>query len=136
MEFLLQFNCKLVYMKQEDNMVADALSRLLHNLLDPLTSCQHASTITFMYVHNDNMITVCISAILPVSWDSLFSTAISLYRTLSPLPVTATAPIELIIKLNEMTITEIKASYVVDLWCNNLIEAAQGMLMLSCYDGL
>lgn len=56
-----------MYVKREDNTMADALSKLPYNLLDQSTPYQNAPTITSIYMHNDDIITAYIRAVLQIS---------------------------------------------------------------------
>lgn len=75
MEFLSQFDCKLVYVKGEDNTVADALSCLLYDLPDMPSSHDMVPSLMLMYVHDDDMITACIGAVWAINIYSPFASA-------------------------------------------------------------
>lgn len=123
-------------MKGEDNTVADALSRLPYDLLELSAASTDTPTLSSMYIQDDEMITACIGAVLSVGKDMPFSAAFLLSHGPVPTPIASLMPTELSTSIDETTITEIKAAYIANSWCKNLITASQGMTALTFQDSL
>ncbi|GLB45211.1 putative retrotransposable element tf2 155 kda protein type 1-like [Lyophyllum shimeji] len=138
MEFLSQFDCKIVYVKGEDNSVADALSRLPDDFPDSADTVANAAALADM--HDAATVSRCIAAILPVCRSSSpFAATFSLaHRTANLEPVAALTPagFRILPAINMELVEQIKAGYDSDPWCKNLIAAARGMPALAQRDGL
>jgi hypothetical protein len=129
MEFLSQFDFKIVYVKGEDNTVADSLSRLPSDFPDSASAVEEA--LSFDSMHDDDLVSRCISSVLPVSASSPFSSAFSLSHVAA-----LSAASSLKITADVSILADIKAGYTSDPWCANLIAAAPGIPLLQRRDGL
>ncbi|KAG6901155.1 hypothetical protein C0995_016405 [Termitomyces sp. Mi166 len=89
-------------------------------------------------MHDDELVSACISTILFMGISSLFGATFFLsYLEALPPPVTvAVMDLTLVIDVNSSLIEEIKADYKSDLWCANLVGVVQGIALLICRDGL
>jgi hypothetical protein len=125
MEFMSQFDAKIVYIKGEDNTVADALSCLLVALSPSSNAAiqQARSPYEFCPDNDDSLTTV--NAILSPTHACPLFTAHALAETdiASTQAVTAVLSISQDLELHA-TITE---GYKIDTWCQKLLGAAPGM---------
>lgn len=135
MEFLSQFDCKMVYVKGEDNSVADALSRLPYDLPDSGQAIEASCTL-LETMSDDDLISQMIGAVFPSSKDSPFEAAFVLAHAASDrVAVCATTP-HLLISMDESFVNQLKEGYKMDPWCQKLTSAARGMNSLINRDGL
>ncbi|RDB16052.1 Transposon Tf2-6 polyprotein [Hypsizygus marmoreus] len=132
MEFLSQFDCKIVYVKGEANSVTDSLSRLPYDL-DSDTAIATASS--FFEVRDPSVMSHCVNVILPVMATSPFYSAHSL--TLAPVvPTSVSSPPTLHISTDTKLLDQIKSGYTTDHWCRKLLSASAGMTTLTSVDSL
>ena len=125
MEELAIYNCKFIYVKGEDNMVADALSRYPQRQSDS-TSAEKIACHPYHYCDDSDAevasVTMSVSPVMQ-SVNALLSTA----------------PVQMLkseIKIDKKLIEELKECYKMDTWCQKLISASKGMPELTVRDGL
>lgn len=85
-------------------------------------------------MHDNDLISKCIDAVLPVEEKSPFSAAFSLARE----RITSHKAVAAIqaITVDKSLLNELQARYEKDPWCKNLISASRGMHSLVQKDGL
>jgi hypothetical protein len=124
MEELSIYDCKFVYVKGEENTVADALSRYPFPTVETSTDAEKNSH------HPFEAVTGCIALV------SVLSTKNSPLNSVCSL---ADAPIPKETKqivIDEALVDEIRKAYGEDPWCKQLLSAARGMPELRVKDGL
>ncbi|KAG6900010.1 hypothetical protein C0995_004537 [Termitomyces sp. Mi166 len=104
-------------------MVTDALSHLPYNLPNTNAMVDATPALANM-MHDDELVSVYVSA------GCLFSI------TLRGTAYTGYCCCDVAIDVNSFLVEGIKAGYESDLWCANLVSAAQGIASLTCRDGL
>lgn len=128
MEELSIYDCKFVYVKGEDNTVADSLSRYPF----PIVAESDAAEATAH--HPFQAVTGCIAQV------SVLKGATSQETTpLNSVAALASAPIPEYSKqiaIDDTLVDEIRTAYQKDPWCQQLISATRGMPELTIRDGL
>ena len=125
MEFLSIYDCKFIYVRGQDNTIADALSRYLTTQ----TSCDIVAQYKAQHPHgdfNENKIVILDR------------------RHLSPTPLTAIAALtttnpqrsKIEFSIDEEVVSKLRAAYHSDPWCQKLISASRGMPNVTVRDGL
>ena len=119
MEFMSQYNAKIMYIKGEDNTVADALSHLPTTLFPSGETTICTARAPYNYCPDDDTdCTMTINAVLLLTAHALAETDIA-----STQAVTAMLFISQVPEL----CTAIIDSYKTDTWCKKLCSAAPGM---------
>ena len=130
MEFMSQFDSKIVYIKGEDNTVADALSRL------PYSSSSQDAESSARHPYNfcpDDDTDGIIASIFKCTNQGPMDTAQSLAN--APLP-TSSVNATLQISAHESFLDDIVKGYAEDAWCKTLPSAALSLPNLQCRDKL
>jgi len=128
MEFLSQYDARIVYIKGKDNSVADALSHLPCDNNNAETTAQHL----YSFCEDDDTINA-IACIYLLSLQGPWETATSL--STSPVALqTVNATLE--ITANKCLLEAIKAGYSDDAWCKTLSSASASLPALIFQDGL
>lgn len=126
MEFMLQFNAKIVYIKGNDNTVADALSRLPVKLsTSSEIAIQTARSLYDFFPDDGEDSTLTINTVLPARDNCPLFTAHALAKT--DIATTQAMRAVLSITQDPQLCTAIIASYETDSWCKKLCKAAVGM---------
>jgi len=130
MEFMSQFDTRIVYIKGEDNSVTDALSRLpcLHSATDTENSARHPYTFCA-----DDDASDAITSIWATDSHGPLDTALALAACELPfVAVNATMKIAADIEFLDV----VKAGYTTDSWCKTLSSATPSLPDLVMRDGL
>ena len=127
MEFMLQFDSKIIYIKGKDNMVTDTLSHLPPSTSssDAEASAQHPYTFC-----PDNDTDSMVASIFECDNPGPLDTAASLANT--PCSINAT----LKISADDLFLQEIIAGYAADPWCKTFPSATLSLPNLRLQDGL
>ena len=126
MELMSSYDCKFVYIKGEDNTVADALSRF------PSLPCASSDTAEASACHPynsscpENPVFTCSNLDNPM-------TAIASLTIRLPAPK---APTRSTITIDESLVDKICSAYATDTWCQKLLSASWGMPNLQVRSGL
>jgi len=130
MEFMLQFNAKIVYIKGKENTVADALSCLPSP--DTLAQAENAARHPYTFC-DDNEDTPNIASVVMLNlcgpWES--ATHLSLRTAVIP-PICAM----LEITTDKLFLDSVRKGYTSDAWCKTLPAAAVSWPDLAFRDGL
>ncbi|KAF7339146.1 Reverse transcriptase-RNase H-integrase [Mycena venus] len=133
MELLSQYDCKITYVKGEDNSVADALSRTDFDDIDPSPS----DAPWLQDGDDDNA--APIASVIPLNADSPFASAQSLASTpISTPTLLSSLPIASVLKVtaDAKILDSIRKGYASDPWCSKLSSASAGMPGLTYRDEL
>jgi hypothetical protein len=125
MEALSIYDCKFVYVKGQDNTMADALSRYP----SPLTLCNTTAQEKAQHPHigfNTDSIIILDCQDSPTSP----LTSIAALTEANP------QKIKLEFSIDDETVTKLRNAYRNDPWCQKLISASRGMPNLTVKDGL
>jgi hypothetical protein len=132
MEELSIYNLKFVYVKGEDNCVADALSRAPLNVrtVDNLEEAERAAAHPYRFSEDDecfianvnpyDSLLACVGALSDTTFHHKSSDKVSETR----------------LALDSSVIDELKEAYKQDPWCQHLLVAARGMSNLIIRNGL
>lgn len=134
MEFLAQYDCKIVYVKGPDNTVADALSRT--DFDETLTT--EPGPAPWLQDGDEDGIPV-IAAIIPMSASSPFYATRCIAETATPVAaVISSLPIASVLKVtaDAKILESIRSGYNTDPWCKKLDSASTGIPGLVLRDGL
>jgi len=130
MEFMPQFDTKILYIKGEDNTVANALSRL------PYSTSSHEAEASACHPYHfcpdddtKGMITSMFECTMPGPYDA----AMSLANTSEPMSSVNTT---LKISTDDSFLQEIIAGYTEDPWCKTLPSTALSLPTLQLHDNL
>ena len=113
MELMSQFNAKIIYIKGEDNCVADALSQLPD--MD-LSSVEQKARHPYTFCEDDDAECTIASIVLPRAYGP-WGTAKALAEVTLPLP---TVNATLKISADKAFLEAVKAGYADDEWCKTL----------------
>ena len=130
MEFLSQYNGKIVYVKGKDNTVADALSRL-----PGLTTTSQSSTTANLAARPIFHITSVGTPVVSVL-DMPSASPIMITSTLALLSHKETKPSKLVIATNNQFLLEIKEAYKTDPFVKSLGRAEPRMPMVKTINGM
>ncbi|RXW12306.1 hypothetical protein EST38_g13546 [Candolleomyces aberdarensis] len=137
MEYMSQFEGRIVYVKGDDNSVADALSRL------PTTTCTQTAEETAAWVfdekfreedENEDLRMYPVCAVLIVDRANTICAVTDLLKSRPSTP-----PLSLPVKevaMNEEFVALLKEGYRLDPWCLKFESAARGMSSFQNRDGL
>ena len=127
---VLQFDARIVYIKGDDNVVADALSRL------PTQIDSHTADVSARHPYDfcEDDDTLCTVACLSIpSSEGPWATAKALAACSAPLH-TINATLE--ITADKTFLEAVKSGYTEDAWCKTLPSAALSLSNLVLRDGL
>ena len=129
MEFLSQYDAKIIYIKGDDNTVADALSRLPHNSTSE--EAEQSTRHPYSYCDDNESLEV-IASIWNADYSGPFESATALTSLPDPISINAT----LNISADHHLLQEIKAGYAEDAWCKKLPQATPSWPELQLENGL
>jgi hypothetical protein len=124
MEFMAQFNAKIVYVKGDQNTAADGLSRIL------VSEC-----IDQMSEFADDIADCCCGAILPqrllspTSKTQVLETVAALAESEEEDPIFTAVVLD--VTMDNELLQKIKSGYKEDSWCRKLTSAATGSTLVS-----
>jgi len=130
MEFMSQFDAKIVYIKGDDNTVADVLSQLPSN--NESVHLEKSARHLYTFCNDDETYGFVASIFLPEAcgpWESataLSSLLVSLDNTCATLKITA----------DKTFLNSVKDGYQDDMWCKSLPSANHSLSNLTFRDGL
>ena len=125
MEELSIYDCKFVYVKGEDNTMADALSRYPTSHTSSDLIAQNNAQHPHIGFKKDNIFLLHRSTTIPTPF-----TAIAALTDINPQKT------KLEFSIDDDTITKLREGYQNDPWCQKLISASRGMPNLLIKDGL
>ena len=116
MEELSIYNCKFVYVKGEDNSVADTLSRLPYKCVEESEQpkAENDASYPFSYQPEKPM-----TVFAPTKEPVMCGIVAAL--------VDAAPKNSFRVMIDDETLTKLKESYKTDLWCKKLLRASQGL---------
>jgi hypothetical protein len=128
MEELAIYDCKFVYVKGEDNTVADSLSRY------PFPTITDTDKAEMTGHHPGQIVTGCIAHVAVLTRD----------RTMGTTPLCSVAALadaapneeSRQVVVDDALVNKIREGYAEDPWCKQLLSAARGMPELRIKDGL
>ena len=131
MEFMSQFDMKIVYIKGEDNTIADALSCLLTVMAADIVAAAELAHRPYDFCVDDD---ISVNAVLPTKGDSPLFCAHALVETDIATTQAVTAVLSIV---NDPHLhDEIKMGYLDDKWCKKLLAAVLGMPSVQEHGGL
>jgi len=122
MEELAHFDCKFIYIKGENNTVADALSHYPFQNTSSSQDAEHLSSPPFSSTSSINQPLLHIPS---TSIRNVTAAIIATQPTPKPTPNASS------IHINKKIIEKLKTSYDCDPWCSQLKTATKGMKALS-----
>jgi len=128
MEDLASFDCKFVYIKGENNTVADALSRYP---FQDMTSSQDAELHASPPFASTSAVSQSLLHINTINTHMIAAAIIAMQPSTQTTPSNSSS-----LQINHKLITKLKASYKNDKWCMQLKIASKGMNALTFRDGL
>jgi hypothetical protein len=125
MEELSIYDCLFVYVKGEDNLVADALSRLPYKYVEKSeqATAEHDAAYPFSY-HAEDPVTV----FAPTAKPAMCAIVAAL--------VDAAPKNSFRVTIDDELLTKVKMSYKNDAWCQKLLRPSQGLPSVQNKDGL
>ena len=117
------YNCKFIYIKGEDNTVADALSRYPHNSITDRAETERLAHHPYNYLAQEVCAVVRDNGIMKYMVAALTE----------PQP---RYPLKTELKIDKKMIDDLKRAYKTDVWCQKLISTSKGMPELTVRDGL
>jgi len=130
MELMSQFDAKIVYIKGEDNCMADALSRLPDNTVS--SSVEQKMQHPYTFCEDDNAECMITSIALPTNYGPWESVKV-LSASMLLLPTVNTT---LKITADKTFLEAVKAGYADNEWCKTLPNATMSWPGLVLHDGL
>ena len=124
MEELAIYNCKFVYVRGEENMAANALSRYPHELTANLDDVEKKAQHPYTYSMEEHVVT----SVDPIN--PLVHSVNALSHADTHLPNTYE------LRIDSDLINELKEAYKTDKWCQKMLSASKGMPELKIKDGL
>src|SRR6202789_3868766 len=125
MEELSIYNCKFVYVRGQDNTMADALSRYPDIEVNKTTLAENAAQHPHINFNKNSIVILNQPHVLDTPL-----TAIAALTDVNSHPTQTEFTID------ENTITKLREGYLSDPWCKKLISASRGMPELTVKDGL
>ena len=125
MEELAIYNCKFIYVKGDDNMVANALSRYPQRESD-LASAEKMACHPYRYCDDSDAEVASVTMTV-----SLVMQCVNALSSAAPMQMLKSE-----IKIDKKLIEEMKECYKMDTWCQKLMSASKGMPELTVRDGL
>ena len=125
METLSSYDCKFVYVKGQDNTVADALSRYPKTQTDCNQIAQHNAQHPYISFNKDNIVILNRTKIVPTPL-----TAIASLTNINPQKT------RLDFQIDDNLVKKLRDGYSKDPWCLKLLSASKGMPDLTVKDGL
>jgi len=130
MEFMSQFDAKVMHIKGEENIVADALSRLASP--DVLTEAQNSARHPYNFCDNDDDVATIACVTLPCLWGPWESVTHLSLRV----PFVPSICSTLEITADKSFLDDVRSGYVQDKWCKTLPATAVSCPELVFHDGL
>jgi hypothetical protein len=125
METLSSYECQFVYVKGQDNTMADALSRYPTTHIECDKIAQHNTQHPYISFNKDNILVSNRAKTAPTPL-----TAIAALTEINP-PKT-----KLEFSIDDDLVKKLCDGYMNDTWCQKLISASRGMPELTIKDGL
>ena len=137
MELMSQFDAKIVYIKGDDNTVADTLScfpssKPLYPSPETLTKAESTARHPYDFCDDDDNSTMVASVVLPSLWGPWKSAMCLSTRIPFTRPICAT----LEITTDKMFLKAVRSGYKEDAWCKTLPTASVSWPDLAFRDGL
>lgn len=124
MEELSIYNCKFVYVKGEDNTVADALSRFPHAKIASLEIAEASASHPYHFCPDEEIV---IASIMPGA---------GVFACVTALSNNEFQRLDTKITLDPKLVSEVVAGYTSDPWCQKLLSASRGVENLIIRNGL
>ena len=125
METLSSYECKFLYVKGQDNTMADALSRYPTTPTSCHKIAQHNAQHPYITFDKDNILILNREKVIPTPLTAIVAlTEINLQKT------------KLEFSIDDDLVKKLRDGYTNDPWCKKLISASQGMPELTIKDGL
>jgi hypothetical protein len=125
METLSAYDCKFIYVKGEDNTMADALSRYPSTLTTSHSIAHHNAQHPHIGFNKDSVVILDRSQPLPTPL-----TSIAALTQVNPKST------KLEFSIDDNIVSKLRDGYRTDPWCRKLISASRGMPDLTIKDGL
>lgn len=140
METLAAYNCKFVYVKGDDNTIADALSRYPFHHISDSTAAELSATQPFTTLSPTAQALLHTTSLTPRTIAAAIICIPPRIRPPAPIsPPTSTLsspPTSSSLHIDEALVNTLRNSYQADTWCTKLHSAAEGMSNLEIRDGL
>ena len=121
MEELSVYDCKFIYVRGEDNTIADALSRYPHTTSENVA--QSSSQHPHINFNKENLVVLKRSSISPLS-------------SIAALTDSTVQRTKIEFAIDDHTISKLRDDYQTNPWCKKLISASRGMPNLTIKNGL